>query len=80
MKLAQEDAKILAMSTAELRAECRAEGIDPDGVVADMDAATTKALLSVLHTTDLLAELIRRLNYDGHDLDSLTIGEMRRAL
>jgi hypothetical protein len=74
------DARILAMKTAELRAECREAGMDPDGIVAEVDEATRKAILSVLSTRHLMREVIRRLNYDGHDLGSLTVAEIQRAV
>jgi len=78
--MSRDDARILAMSGTELRAECRNQGMDPDRVVAEMDAATKKAILSVLPTGSLFNELVRRLNYDGPDTASLTLGEIERAI
>lgn len=76
----REDARILAMSSERLRAECVKEGMDPDRIPAEMDAVTRKAVLSVLSTEALYNEIVRRLNYDGPDTASLTLGEIKRAV
>lgn len=42
--------------------------------------APSPADLVGVDTSLLFEEVIRRLNYDGPDTDSLTVGEIRRAL
>lgn len=39
-----------------------------------------KALRTFDSTAKLIEELIRRLNYDGHDIESLTLGDIFRAI
>ncbi len=76
----REDAAILAMSSNELLAECTREGLNADRIPAEMEAATRRAILSMLSTRALFNELVRRLNYDGSDIASLTLGEIDRAI
>lgn len=79
-KAAPSDDDILTMGPSELRAECHRQGIDPDKVANEIDAATARALLSALSTAQMLDEVVQRLKYDGPDTDSLTLGELKRAI
>lgn len=48
--------------------------------IDSMKQADLVNLLMTVGTADLFNALTRRLNYDGHDLTSITLGEMERAI